>query len=97
MLTSPCCIQAGILAPTNNMTNTTQKTALRTMTVCHRFDKLPPLIYPITPYILAHLLTGEDILAVLIGEISHNEDASNVLPVLAGSQQAAMVPGQVAH
>ena len=43
MLTSPCCIQAGILAPPNNTTNATQKTALRTMTVCHRFDKLPPL------------------------------------------------------
>jgi hypothetical protein len=35
MLTSPCCIQAGILAPPNNMRNSTQKTALLMMTVCH--------------------------------------------------------------
>jgi hypothetical protein len=38
MLTSPCCIQAGILAPPNNTRNSTQKTALPTMTVCRQFD-----------------------------------------------------------
>jgi hypothetical protein len=37
----------GILAPPNNTTNAAQKTALRTMTVCRRFDKLPPLTSPI--------------------------------------------------
>jgi hypothetical protein len=42
-VTSPSCIQAGILAPPNNMMNATQKMALPTMTVCHQFDKLPPL------------------------------------------------------
>ena len=53
------------------------------MIVCHRFDTLPPLISPITPYIFAHLLTGEDILAVLIGEISRHEDATSIFPLKA--------------
>jgi hypothetical protein len=35
--------RCAILAPPNNTTNATQKTALPTMTVCRRFHKLPPL------------------------------------------------------
>jgi hypothetical protein len=42
-VTSPCGTRCAILAPPNNTTNGTQKTALLTMTVCRQFHKLPPL------------------------------------------------------
>jgi hypothetical protein len=86
-VTSPCGTRCAILAPPNNTTNATQKTALPTMTVCRRFHKLPPLNSPTHWLHLSRESPWRQFLNCKVGEFGQNEDATAVLRMLAQSDQ----------
>jgi hypothetical protein len=94
-VTSRCGTRCAILAPPNNTTNATQKTALPTMTLCRRFHKLPPLHSPTHWLHFSRKSPWRQFLYCKVGECGQNEGTPDVFPVLARNREAGTIPRQV--
>ena len=94
-VTSPCGTRCAILAPPNNTTNATQKTALPTMTLCRWSHHLPPPNCPTFRLHFSRESLWRQFLTCKVGELGHNEDATDVFPVLAQNHEAVTIPRKV--